>query len=36
METDKAKKNQSARNLQAKRGFELLIEHSQPEERNGK
>jgi hypothetical protein len=36
LEMDKAKQNQSTRNLQGKEGLELLIEHSQPEGRNGK
>jgi hypothetical protein len=36
LEMDKVKGNQSARNLQGKRGDELLIEHSQPEKGNGK
>jgi hypothetical protein len=35
LEMDKAKENQSARNLQGKVGVELLIEHSRPEGRNG-
>jgi hypothetical protein len=39
VEMDKVKKNQYARNIQGKRQgwrVELLIEHSQPEGRNGK
>jgi hypothetical protein len=37
LETDKVKENQTANNLQGKgQGVELLIEHSQPEGRNGK
>jgi hypothetical protein len=36
VETINVKKNQNAGNLQGKGGVELLIEHSQPEGRNGK
>jgi hypothetical protein len=35
VDTDKEEKK-SARNLQGKGGLELLIDHSQPEGRNGK
>jgi hypothetical protein len=35
-EMDKVKKNQSTRNLHGRGGVEFLIEHSQPEGRNGK
>jgi hypothetical protein len=38
LEMDKAKKNQNEETSKAKKegGLELLIEHSQPEGRNGK